>query len=224
MTVTSPNYQYPQDVPSFQGDRGTLALGVRTDADRQPWSDTNGDFAPFQVNARGELRVAVDSVRQRASYSAVATFTAASSATDIFTISGSDTKTVRVSRITVYGTRTTAGLVTLQLLKRGTANTGGTSSNANRVRRDAADDGGTAVVKSYTANPTLGSLIGQVDGAIALIPAVGGAVGVDVVRFECVESDKQPTLYTAAQSLCVNLGGVTVTGNSFVCIAEWTEE
>ena len=54
----------------------------------------------------------------------------ASSATDVFTITGSATKTVRVTRIEITATTTAATPAALDvlLLKRSTANSGGTST------------------------------------------------------------------------------------------------
>ena len=54
----------------------------------------------------------------------------AATATDIFTLTGSATKTVRVTFIQVTATRTTSGPVLISLLKRLTADTGGTGFQA----------------------------------------------------------------------------------------------
>src|SRR5689334_4986236 len=86
----------------------------------------------------------------------------AASATDIFTITGSASKTIRVVEIALIGTQTTAGVVGIQLVKRSTANSAGTSSAPTVVPHDSASAAGTATVLAYTANPTTGNLVGVV--------------------------------------------------------------
>src|SRR6266550_8344389 len=70
-----------------------------------------------------------------------------SSATDFFTLTGSATKTVRITRITITATTTSATPVALDilLLKRSTANTGGTSTGSpTAVPHDSANPAATA--------------------------------------------------------------------------------
>lgn len=63
---------------------------------------------------------------QKATYSAgVTNVASAAAATDIFTITGSATKVVRVLHIAATGTRTSAGSNDVRLLLRASANTGG---------------------------------------------------------------------------------------------------
>lgn len=47
---------YPEDSPHVSGDRGLFILAVRNDTPGS-LTDTDGDYAPVQVNAAGELRV-----------------------------------------------------------------------------------------------------------------------------------------------------------------------
>ena len=49
--------RYEEDTPAASGDKGTLVLGVRNDAGGS-LVDANGDYAPLQFNANGELVVA----------------------------------------------------------------------------------------------------------------------------------------------------------------------
>jgi len=147
------------------------------------------------------------------------------SATDVITISGSATKTIRPRRIELSGVATAAALVDAQLLLRSAADSGGTSSTPTVVALDSNDPAGTAVVTTYTANPTtLGTLVGQI-GSIKLpfaaSPGNPPLVTVDFGTRNC----RPVTLRGATQYLCVNFNGQTVgAGGSMDGMIEWTEE
>jgi hypothetical protein len=70
----------------------------------------------------------------KATYSAnILGLVSVATATDIFTIYGSATKTIKILRIGISATQTTGGAVNIQLIKRSTANTGGTSASSTAV-------------------------------------------------------------------------------------------
>ena len=145
-------------------------------------------------------------------------------ATDIFTITGSATKTVRVSRIVVNGVQTTAAQVNVLVIKRSTANTAGTSTAPTRVPYDSANAAVTATVLAYTANPTLGTTVGTVSARRAFIP--GAATASDAQGLEIISGDvgqQMMTLRGIAEVLAVNLNATTVTGSAFNITVEWTE-
>ena len=52
----APNYQYPEDIPHVSGDVGTQALAVRQDVVTS-LATLDGNYAPLQVNADGQLKV-----------------------------------------------------------------------------------------------------------------------------------------------------------------------
>lgn len=147
----------------------------------------------------------------------------AASATDFFTITGSATKTIRVTEFNLQCTETTAGAVAVQIVKRSTANSGGTSTAPTVVPHDSASSAGTATVLAYTANPTTGSLVGLVRATreVWLAPA------------SVANAPRNPfTLYNGlpivlrgtGEVLAINLNGVTVTGGACAVWATWTEE
>src|SRR5260370_1349299 len=85
----------------------------------------------------------------------------AASATDIFTITGSASKIIRVTHIEITATTTaaTAAALDILLLKRNVANTGGTSTGSpTPVPHDINAPTVSATVLAYTANPTVGGL------------------------------------------------------------------
>lgn len=146
-------------------------------------------------------------------------------ATDIFTITGSATKTIRVLEIVVSGTRSTAAETDVLVLKRSTANSGGTSTTPTAVPNDSNDAAATATVRSYTANPTTGTLVGVVRSVSIDLAATNlnsGSSSIHVWDFRHV--GQPPTLRGTSEVLAVNLNGVTITGSSLDISIEWTEE
>jgi len=98
---------------------------------------------------------------QTPTYSAaIGALVTAGAATDIFTITGSATKTIRITRIRIGGNSTTATWHIFLGIKRSTANTGGTSTVLTRVPHDSLNAAATATIRAYTANPTLGTTVG----------------------------------------------------------------
>jgi hypothetical protein len=156
-------------------------------------------------------------------YSATNVFNAANLATDIFTITGSATKTVRINRIRIKATQTTAGVGNIYLLRRSTANTAGTSTTLTNTTHDSTNVAATATVRSYTANPTLGTLVGNLRIEKLFISTTSTTPTEALFEFgnrpgQCI------VLRGITEVLAVNLNGVTFTGNSFAISIEWTEE
>lgn len=145
------------------------------------------------------------------------------SATDIFTITGSATRTVRVTELSLQCTQTVAGTVAVQLVKRSTANTGGTSTAPTAVAHDSGSAGATATVLAYTANPTTGTLVGVVRATREnwLAPATAANAPRNPFTFY---NGLPIALRGTSQVLAVNLNGVTVTGGTCSLWASWTEE
>lgn len=61
VAVTGAGTQYAEDSPHANADLGTMVLGVRKDT-RASNVGTDGDYAPFQVNASGDVRVDASAV------------------------------------------------------------------------------------------------------------------------------------------------------------------
>lgn len=169
---------------------------------------------------------------QKATYSASQLlFTPAATPTDVFTITGSATKTVRITRIEVTGLATTAGTVDVALVMRSTANTGGTSTGSpSAIPHDANSAAATATVLAYTANPTLGTAVGAAttglirsQRAYLNVAATGPS---EHINFDFGNRPSQDiVLRGATQVLAVNLNGDTLpAGTKLSCSVEWTEE
>lgn len=146
-------------------------------------------------------------------------------ATDIFTISGSATKTVKITRIEISATQTTLSAANLILVSRSTANTGGTSTTVAGVEHSSPGGSSTAVVRAYTANPAaLGTSLGPIRAARAIIPALTGNLAPNLVTWTFGDRPSEAiTLTGTGELLAVNLNGLTVAGGVFDISVEWTE-
>lgn len=149
----------------------------------------------------------------------------AATPTDIFTITGAANVIVRVNRIVISATRSSNGTSDLLLVKRSTANTLGVSSTPTRVPYDSNSPAAAAVVRAYTANPTLGTLVGIVYAGKFFIPTVSSATPKEPT--EIIFGKKfgsSVILRGASDVLAVNLNSITLAGNNFDVYIEWTEE
>lgn len=149
----------------------------------------------------------------------------AAAATDIVEIIGSATKTVRVKKIKISGVATAAAAVDLLLIKRSAAATGGTSTSATIVPMDSNNAAGTAVVKGYTVNPTVGTAVGTIESHKPTLTTAAGAIPNVPLVIEFGDNGNQNVILRgAAQTLCINLNGATITGNSLNVTVLFTEE
>lgn len=186
---------------------------------------TSGNSSILQSDNRGRLLVNTD--RQRRTYSAaVQALTAAGNPTDVFTITGSATATVFVKKIEISGVATANTVGVVQLIKRSTANTAGTSTTPAAVPMDSNDAAATAVVRAYTANPTLGTAVGTIAAKRIFYPITAATLPSDnntVFEFG-TDSRQSLILRGATQVLSLNLNGTTIGGNSLSIYVEWEEE
>src|SRR6185295_897807 len=156
---------------------------------------------------------------------AVVGLVAAATPTDVFTIYGSGTKTVRIIRVEVSATENTAAIRDVVLIKRSTANTGGTSTSPTRVTYDSSNAAATATVLAYTANPTLGTGVGNIRTAKIDVPATNLVGSTDRIMWTFGDRPSQAVvLRGTSEGLAVNLNSVTSANNSFDISIEWTEE
>jgi hypothetical protein len=157
-------------------------------------------------------------------YSASNVFVLPNLATDVFTISGSNTKTIRIYRVLFYLTATTGSNATIIGLRRSSLNTGGTSTLLTGVAHDTTNPAPTAVVRSYTANPTLGTLVGNMFH-FGVYVSGGGTIGSIPFSYLIENPIVEPiTLRGTNQLFAVNMSGVTFSGNSARATVIWTEE
>lgn len=182
---------------------------------------TDGQQIAHQADTTGAKYINNES--RKATYSASNSFTLAASATDIFAITGSASKTVRINRVQISGNATSAVNIPVTLVKRSTANTGGTTGAPSVVPHDSTNAAATATVVNYTANPTTGTPVGNLRSQLCnFVPGTGSATS--MIQEFGTRNDQAVVLRGTSQVLAINLGGATVTGGGVSIDIEWTEE
>ena len=162
----------------------------------------------------------------------------ASSATDVLCISGSASKTVRLVEIKLGGSGT-AITFPVTLVRRASLDTGGTAAsttaNPGVLTQIASRDTGqtpntapTAVLISYTANPTINDTAPVYLDSQALSLAAATASGSGQVDFAYglwnEDNILPPTLRGTTQQICVNFNATTITSPLLTGVITWTEE
>lgn len=218
--VTATALGKAEDAVAASGDTGVFALGVRRDALTVSASAT-GDYNELATGQYGEVLVR-QYEKQARTYSCAVNVAAAAAATDIATITGSATTTVFVTKVVISGIQTTAGLNDVLLIKRSTADTGGTSAAGTALPHDSGDAAATATVLAYTANPTTGTTVAALRRNYLPIAGVTSVVN-PVVEYKFGELGRPLILRGIAQVLAVNLNGATITGGTFDVNFEWFE-
>ena len=166
---------------------------------------------------------------RRQTYSAIITGLApAAATTDFYTLTGSATKTVRVSYAGCSGVSTSAAIGIVQALTRSTANSAGTATNPAGSSHDPNDAAPTAVVAAYTANPTAGTQVGSGirSGRLATSTAATPSMISPPLEWWFGQGMfEEVTLRGAAQVFALNGAGSTfAAGTALSCSLQWSEE
>lgn len=103
--------------------------------------------------------VGVEGVRATYSYASI-TNTPAATPTDIWTLRPTGSLIARISRIEIGGQAGTAGVLPIRIGLRSTVNSSGTSTAPTPVAHNPLDAASSCTLALYTANPTLGTLVG----------------------------------------------------------------
>lgn len=153
---------------------------------------------------------------------ASAPFTPGATPQDVFTITGSATRAVTVIGMGLSTVQTSAGMNAWSLVKRSTANTGGTSATVAGVPTSDVYAAATAVVRQYTANPTLGTSLGSVWSG--RVPSPAPATALAQTEKVLLETLASVALTGVADVLAWNLGGIALpSGLSVQAWVRWTE-
>ncbi len=156
-------------------------------------------------------------------------FTPPATPTTLFSITGSGTKTIRVISMNIGTVQTTAGVNRIYMMKRSTANTGGSSAAPTIVPHDSNNGNATATVLSYTGNPSTGALVGNVAILNVYSPILATGTSAIMQDHPINGHDwllEQPiTLRGTGQVLEYNFNGAALpTGLSVVGNIIWIEE
>lgn len=149
---------------------------------------------------------------------------AASPATDVFTITGSASKIIRVLEVRVSGYQTNNSVINLHVIKRSTANSGGTATAQTATPHDSNNSAATATVQAYSVNPTLGTAVGTgiVDAWFSLNKSNDANTAEQVFCFN-QHGGQLPTLRGTNEVLAVNLVNQSLAGNNWCMVFTWTE-
>ena len=145
---------------------------------------------------------------------------------DIVGLLGAASKQVRVLRFAVSGRAASANQLDVQLVKRSSADSGGTPTALAAVAHDSTDPAATAAAAAYGAAPTAGTLIGAVRAQQINLSAAGSGGAAVPVEFDFgTANDKSIVLNSAAEGLYLNLNGATMPGGTVLNVfVEWSEE
>ncbi len=146
--------------------------------------------------------------------------------TDILVVNGSTTRTVKIVRITLAATQTTAGINNWFLIKRGTSlDTGGATTALTKVPMSSTDAASTAAVLLYTAAPTIGGTTLNVKPTAQLAPAVTSLDQAEWILFDENYTGTPLILNNNTESVAINFAGVAVpAGLSVSFNVTYTEE
>jgi hypothetical protein len=192
-------------------------------------STVNTVVQPGVIDAAGASQVNIEGCK--ASYFAsLGTNTPAATPTDVAILTGSATKTIKVTRVTITVQATASGAVEYDLVKR----SGGTQSAVNTAfavgthggPMDSSDVASTVIAAGlagvYTGNPaSVGTAVGIVQTWTPTLLANAG----QTFEYRCSVPSKCITLRGTSQVLAVNGAAHTLlTGEKFGVSFEWTEE
>lgn len=168
--------------------------------------------------------VAVAPARDPTYGAAIANLAVASGATDFFTLSGSDTKTVDILGFWLAGLASSLSAADILIMKRSTGGAGGTSSLLTAVPFESSDVAATAAARAYTANPSsVGTPVGLLAARkIVLNPAAtpGNGVGVLIAP---PSGGKGWTLRGSVEFICLNFNAAAIAGVSLSVEVAWRE-
>lgn len=199
------------------------AVGQYTDADDvRIKGATDGTLIG---NVNDQLKV-VAGPSSRQTYSVcVDDLAPAALATDVLVFTGSSTKTVYITYVQITTTASAGLQIDIELLKRSSANTGGTSSALVAVPHDSANAAATATARAYTANPTvLGTSVGVLRTKKAT--AVSDVKqNIEDTEWHFGDRNNQAiVLRGTSEFLTVNFDGATLLGGNVDICVEWVEE
>jgi hypothetical protein len=181
-----------------------------------PTTDTNP--APSKtVCWSGSAYVACGLQGGLSTYRAIFSYPGYTSATDTVAVCGSATagRKVRVTSFAFQAHSTSATIVAYTIVRRSTADTGGTSTNPALIPLNSASPAATATVTAYTAAPTLGTLVGTMQYIETLTvvatatPSIFGTNLAPTAPNQSMDFRDGLILNGATECLAFNAGGVS---------------
>lgn len=212
-----------EDAAHTTGDVGIFSLGVRNDANAT-FTSTDLDYSPIATDLAGRLKVVPESSVKATYGTSIVNLATAASATDVFTLTGSASKTIKIIEIGLSGSTAAANNLSISLIKRSAANTAGTSTTPTVVPFDSTNAAATGVVRAYTANPSaLGAAVGTIKSYKILIDST--TINSTCLITQDGATPSQPiVLRGTSELLAINFNATTVITPVFCLYITWTEE
>lgn len=138
---------------------------------------------------------------------------------DIFQMTGSATKTVKLTRILLSANSGTAAQAHFTLVRRSSADSAGTAVALTIVPNDSGNPTVSAVVTGYSAAPTQGTTVGTLRAFYLPAPITAGAGG-GILELKFDGSAQQPTLRGTSQFFALTISA----GATIDLTVEWTED
>lgn len=226
-TITSGNLNIAGVLADNGAAAGTNRLGITPSIYQTDYLNgtaaTQGRNGALSQGTDGLLWTASLPAMRPESYSASTnTITSATAATDIAALCGNANNTVLLYSLRVSCTQTTAGNVPVTIVKRSSGYTGTWSTMTATPQ-----DSNYGVVQStaifFTANPTVGTLVGHLDNYKLGCMASASASANDIYISPADWRNKPIVLRGSSQCVAVNLEATTVTGGSFTTTFSWIE-
>ena len=180
---------------------------------------------PLAANASYFPSTQITDNKETAYCASTPVFTTATSATDIFNFKGSGTKTIYIRKIAwKQGSFGAGGTHQVYIIKRSTANSGGTSSAITAIPLDSNFSSATASGVYYTANPTVGTSLGTIAHGNVCVGSIW-AIQPSSNIFDATKGGSPIVLRGTGESISVNYNGVTdAIGTSAAVDIEWSEK
>jgi hypothetical protein len=206
---------------------GTNNAAIPTSSTQIGGSDGT-NLRSISTTTAGVVKVELQAVTSKEYYSAsIRGINPGATPTDIFTITGSDTKIARVLRIILSATQTTGASQEFLIIKRSSLNGGGTSVPFVPVAYSSTFAPGTITIRAYTAKPAaLGTSLGNMRAVKFFVPATSTAQTNDYI-FDFTNSGLSSGIVLNANTdvLAVNFNGAALpAGLTLNCSVEWSEE
>jgi hypothetical protein len=167
-----------------------------------------------------------DNSTMKPTYSATGTGPIATNSTDVCSLGGSATKTIKVRRIILSGGATAVVTDPVAIIKRGTALNNAGSAVMAQIAYDSANSAGTATLAEFysTAPATLGTVVGMIADPYFTYSNYTTGISNGSQQLYYGEFGSPIVLRGVLQSINVNHNASAPAGAFITCTFEWTEE
>lgn len=168
-----------------------------------------------------------DNSTMKPTYSATGTGPVATNSTDVCSLAGSASKTIKVRRIILSASATAVVTDPVAILKRSTANAASSGASVMwQVPYDSSNSAGTSALAEFhsVAPQTLGTLVGMIADPYITFSNYTTGISNGPARLYYGEFGSPIVLRGVTQLVAVNHNASAPAGAFLTCTFEWTEE